>query len=88
MKDCAAYDLPLLQAQDAGSGAHTIKSRPSGSGSPWSNPMPTDDGSPAWVKCRLCDCYWCTIHKTHAYNCDCPPIEEWEVDPYTEGGPE
>jgi hypothetical protein len=23
----------------------------------------------------------------HVFECDCPPIEEWEIDPYVEGGP-
>lgn len=43
---------------------------------------------PAWVPCP-CDCgnYWCTIHQTHAHDCECPPIEEWETDPYTTPGP-
>jgi len=36
----------------------------------------------AWVKCPCCENFWCQIHGTHAYECDCPPIEEWENDPY------
>jgi hypothetical protein len=43
---------------------------------------------PAWVKCLYCDEWWCTIHGCHTgeVGCTCPPIEEWKVDPYTEGG--
>lgn len=42
--------------------------------------------NPAWVPCPCCDEFLCTIHGGHAHSCDCPPIEEWEVDPYTSGG--
>lgn len=41
---------------------------------------------PAWVFCENCEDYLCSIHRVHVYECDCPPIEEWEVDPYAEGG--
>jgi len=41
---------------------------------------------PAWIPCDNCEEYWCTIHEKHAFECDCPPIEEWTVDPYNEGG--
>ena len=34
-----------------------------------------------WVKCK-CGNFWCTAHKKHAHECECPPIEEWETDPY------
>lgn len=43
-------------------------------------------GSPAWVPCPCCEEFLCTIRRCHAHECDCPPIEEWEVDPYTSGG--
>ena len=39
---------------------------------------------PAWVPCE-CQNYLCTIHGKHAHDCDCPPIEEWSVDPYGPG---
>ena len=35
----------------------------------------------AWVPC-ICENYWCLIHGMHAHDCPCPPIEEWETDPY------
>jgi hypothetical protein len=31
----------------------------------------------AWIKCEGCGDWWCTVHKQHAYDCDCPPIDEW-----------
>lgn len=40
--------------------------------------------SPAWVPCKCCDEFWCNLHRRHAFECDCPPIEEWTVDPYSE----
>jgi hypothetical protein len=39
--------------------------------------------TPAWIRCT-CGNYWCTIHNCHAHDCPCPPIEEWDIDPYTE----
>lgn len=36
-----------------------------------------------WVKCR-CENYWCNIHKKHAHECECPPIDDWTTDPYTD----
>lgn len=44
--------------------------------------------SAAWVRCPHCENYWCRIHDRHAFECDCPPVEEWSVDPYSEGGPD
>ena len=38
--------------------------------------------APAWIKCPCCDAYLCTIHDMHAHDCSCPPIEEWDEDPY------
>ena len=38
--------------------------------------------TPAWVKCDHCEDYICTIHMSHAHECECPPIEEWEQSPY------
>jgi len=37
---------------------------------------------PPWVPCNYCQDYQCTIHKMHAHDCECPPIEEWTTDPY------
>jgi hypothetical protein len=37
---------------------------------------------PPWTPCD-CGEFWCTIHGGHAHECACPPIEEWETDPYT-----
>lgn len=37
---------------------------------------------PAWEKCDACDDYFCNIHAVHAYDCQCPPIEDWPVSPY------
>ena len=40
---------------------------------------------PAWVECQCCDEFWCLIHGTHAFECECPAIDEWEetVYPYS-----
>lgn len=38
----------------------------------------------AWVPCE-CGEFVCRIHGMHACDCPCPPIEEWECDPYTSG---
>jgi len=38
---------------------------------------------PAWIPCPDCEEFYCTIHQMHAYECPCPPIEQWLVDPYT-----
>ncbi len=43
---------------------------------------------PAWIPCPDdCGEFWCRIHNTHAYDCACEPIEEWDCDPYVTGGP-
>ena len=39
----------------------------------------------AWMPCQCCEDYICTIHGMHAYDCECPPMEEWETDPYDPG---
>jgi len=39
----------------------------------------------SWIKCTDCDDFWCTEHKIHVADCDCPPLEEWleiKKDPY------
>jgi len=38
---------------------------------------------PAWIPCpEECGDFWCNIHNTHTGECECPPIDEWETDPY------
>jgi hypothetical protein len=37
---------------------------------------------PAWVPCPCCENFYCTIHRVHAHDCECPPVEEWTTDPY------
>jgi len=44
---------------------------------------------PAWIQCPGCEDYWCTIHKVHVFECDCPDVYtcmENGWDPYVEGG--
>jgi hypothetical protein len=36
---------------------------------------------PVWIAC-VCGDFWCTVHDMHVHDCPCPPIEEWETDPY------
>lgn len=44
--------------------------------------------TPAWIPCPGgCGEFWCTVHETHAWECICPPVEDWPLDPYSEGGP-
>lgn len=38
-------------------------------------------GDPAWEPCD-CEEWWCNIHGCHAFECDCPPVEEWPTSPY------
>jgi hypothetical protein len=40
---------------------------------------------PAWMRCLCCDDFLCTIHGEHIYDCSCPPIERWKMDPYGPG---
>ncbi len=43
------------------------------------------DSVAVWVKCEMCDEWWCTFHGQHAHDCVCPGIEtfiELGVDPY------
>jgi len=43
------------------------------------------DSHADWIPCDCCGGYICTIHNTHAHDCDCPPIDEWgDIDPYSE----
>lgn len=37
-----------------------------------------------WNKCKNCDDYWCNIHNEHVYDCECPGLEEWSINPYLE----
>jgi DNA (cytosine-5)-methyltransferase 1 len=40
---------------------------------------------PAWQPCEMCDEFICNIHHEHAFECDCPPIDEWvehDIFPY------
>ena len=44
---------------------------------------PHAPGSPPWIPCKNCDDWWCTIHGQHAFECPCPPADEWEpISPY------
>ncbi len=36
---------------------------------------------PCWRQCT-CGNFWCETHHKHAHDCECPPIDEWQVDPY------
>ena len=44
--------------------------------------MPMADEKPTWERCEDCDEHWCNLHHKHAFECDCPSIEEWDHDPY------
>ena len=40
---------------------------------------------PAWQQCDLCDEYICNLHHEHAFECECPSIDEWvehDIFPY------
>ena len=37
---------------------------------------------PIWERCG--ENFWCNRHHAWAYECECPPIEEWDRDPYSE----
>jgi hypothetical protein len=38
----------------------------------------------AWVPCGGCSDYYCIRHEMHAYDCDCPEIQDWDSDPYSD----
>lgn len=38
-------------------------------------------GSGSWVPC-VCGEWVCLIHGGHAADCPCPPVDEWDCDPY------
>jgi hypothetical protein len=49
--------------------------------------VPTDIvHRPLWTPCERGEEYNCTIHGIHASECDCPPIDKMNFDPYTMGG--
>lgn len=37
---------------------------------------------PLWESCNCCDEFYCHVHQRHAWECECPEIEEWTIDPY------
>lgn len=39
----------------------------------------------AWEPCECCDEFVCNIHGMHAFECECPAIDEWRTDPYAYG---
>lgn len=39
---------------------------------------------PAWEPCCCCDEFWCNVHDCHAFECECPLIDEWTSDPYAD----
>ena len=47
----------------------------------------TDRSGGAWVRCAHCGEWFCIIHELHTYDCDCPPVEEWSIDPYIADDP-
>jgi DNA (cytosine-5)-methyltransferase 1 len=40
-------------------------------------------GRTIWDQCTCCDEFWCNLHDQHAYECDCPSVEDWDIDPYS-----
>lgn len=45
----------------------------------------------AWIPCPYCEDYWCIIHEKHAFECDCPDLEECEAqgwNPYLQLPPD
>ena len=40
--------------------------------------------APAWEPCECCDEFKCNIHGAHVFECECPPIDEWDTDPYSD----
>lgn len=60
-----------------------------GSSAPGQRRGPLDEATeniPAWIPCECCGEFLCTVHRAHAHECGCPPIEEWKVDPYSRTG--
>ena len=40
---------------------------------------------PRWEKCEHCGEFWCRLHDMHAADCNCPAVDEMDLDPYAEG---
>lgn len=40
--------------------------------------------TPIWVRCDGCEDWYCTRHDAHVYDCECPEIQDWDTDPYTD----
>jgi DNA (cytosine-5)-methyltransferase 1 len=46
-------------------------------------PEGTIGKEPAWIPCpEECGDFFCNLHQMHTADCECPPIDEWETDPY------
>ena len=45
-------------------------------------PHPHQRRDAVWVRCTNCDEFWCLVHHAHAFECPCPPIEDWDGSPY------
>jgi len=42
----------------------------------------------AWIPCPAgCGVAFCALHGEHVATCACPPLDQWEVDPFEWGGP-
>jgi hypothetical protein len=39
--------------------------------------------APIWTPCTSCGEFWCNLHELHVADCDCPPIELLDQDPYS-----
>ena len=39
--------------------------------------------TPVWIPCPGCPEWICTVHDCHAFECDYPPVEDWDFDPYS-----
>ena len=50
----------------------TNSDRPAGLIPPWLY-------GPPWVPCPCCENWVCRIHGSHAHDCECPPVDEWEA---------
>ena len=35
-----------------------------------------------WMVCETCTEHWCTRHQKHVYECPCPPVSRWSINPY------
>ena len=38
-----------------------------------------------WVRCELCEDFYCSLHDQHAFECDCPSLDDFIAqgyDPY------